>query len=154
MSAVKVCHFCGKRSLKQKKIRGKYEKALIKSLKEMKVNNGKHFGGTAMTGANEKKFHKESLSGRFKFLDCFNDRPHMKKRHMEVFSIIANCRKRFSKKFATAKYHKRTAQICQSYTKRFPIYHAKNARLIYSGPKTDQGPPSPNPIFSIKSYIG
>ena len=74
-----------------------------------------------MTGACEKKFHKESLSGRFKFLDCFNDRPHMKKRHMEVFSKIANCRKRFSKKFATTKFHEKTAKICESYTKRFPI---------------------------------
>ena len=79
MSAVKVCHFCGINSLKQKKIKGKYDKALDKSLKEMKVTSGKHFGGTAMTGAMEKKFHKESLSGRFKFLDCYNDRPHMKK---------------------------------------------------------------------------
>ena len=84
------------KSLKQKKIMGIYEKALVKSLKEMKVANGKHFGGTAMTGAMEKKFHKESLSGTFKFLDCYNDRPHLKKRHMEVFSIVANIRKRFS----------------------------------------------------------
>ena len=74
-----------------------------------------------MTGANEKKFHKESLSGRFRFLDCYNDRPHMKRRDMEVFSIIAKCRKRFSKKFASKKFHQKTAKICQSYTKRFPI---------------------------------
>ena len=42
MSAVKVCHFCGINSLKQKKIKGKYDKALNKSLKEMKVTSGKH----------------------------------------------------------------------------------------------------------------
>ena len=109
-------------NLKQKKIMGKYEKALVKSLKEMKVNNGKHFGGQAMTGAVEKKFHKESLNGTFKFLECYNDRPHMKRRHMEVFTIIAKCRTRFSKKFASLKFHKKTAEICQSYTKRFPIW--------------------------------
>ena len=61
MSAVKVCHFCGINSLKQKKIKGKYEKALDKSVKEMKVNSGKHFGGTAMTGAMEKNFIKDLL---------------------------------------------------------------------------------------------
>ena len=61
MSAVKVCHFCGINSLKQKKIKGKYEKALDKSLKEMKVTSGKHLGGIAMTGAMEKKFIKNSL---------------------------------------------------------------------------------------------
>ena len=54
MSAVKVCHFCGINSLKQKKIKGKYDKALDKSVKEMKVTSGKHIGGTAMTGAMEK----------------------------------------------------------------------------------------------------
>ena len=41
--------------------------------------------------------------------------------HMEVFSIVANCRKRFSTKFASDKFHQRTANICQSFTKRFPI---------------------------------
>ena len=45
----------------------------------------------------------------------------MKRRHMEVFSIIAKCRIRFSKKFASQKFHNKTAEICQSYTKRFPI---------------------------------
>ena len=75
----------------------------------------------ALTGAVEKKFHKESLNGTFKFLECYNDRPHMKRRHMEVFTIIAKCRTRFSKKFASQTFHNKTAEICQSYTKRFPI---------------------------------
>ena len=61
------------------------------------------------------------LNGTFKFLDCYNDRPHMKRRHMEIFTIIAKCRQRFSKKFASAKFHQKTAEICKSYTKRFPI---------------------------------
>ena len=40
---------------------------------------------------------------------------------MEVFSIVANIRKRFSTKNASAKFHDRTAEICQSFTKMFPI---------------------------------
>ena len=42
-------------------------------------------------------------------------------RHMEVFSIVAQCRKRFAQKFASTKFHQKTAKICESYTKRFPI---------------------------------
>ena len=41
--------------------------------------------------------------------------------HMEVFSIVAQCRKRFAQKFASTKFHEKTAKICESYTKRFPI---------------------------------
>ena len=36
-------------------------------------------------------------------------------------TIVAQCRKRFAQKFASTKFHKKTAKICELYTKRFPI---------------------------------
>ena len=40
---------------------------------------------------------------------------------MEVFLIVAQCRRRFAQKFALKKILQKTAKICESYTKRFPI---------------------------------
>ena len=69
---------------------GKYETEFESYIKDrMKVHSEKHFGGDAMVGNVEMKFHEEILSGNFGFLSCLNDRPAIQRKYKIIWKILS-----------------------------------------------------------------
>ena len=114
--------------IQQKKVeKGSYESQFDDYIKnQMKVINEKYFGGDAMVGNVEHKFHDEILSGNYGFLNCLNDRPAIKMKYKKIWDILSKAKKGFSTKNATKEQLEETAKICEQFTEVYPLLFPQN----------------------------
>ena len=80
------------------KIKGIREEKLDQTWVEMKVEQGKYFGGEALTWSVVEKVYKDILCGKFSFLEPIKDQKNLYDNHKTIFSILANVHKVISTK--------------------------------------------------------
>ena len=114
--------------------KGKYESSFDTYITDrMKVHSENYFGGDAMVGNVEMKFHEEILSGNYGFLECIRDRPAIYRKYKTIWNILSNAKKGFSTKNATKAQLENVAKICETFTEVFPVLfpHRSSNRHFY-----------------------
>ena len=107
--------------------KGKYETSFDEYITHrMKVHSEKYFGGDAMVGNVEMKFHEEILSGNYGFLDCIRDRPAIFRKYKLIWDILSAAKKGFSTKNSSKAKLEETAKVCEKFTEAFPVLFPSN----------------------------
>ena len=87
----------------------------------MKVEQGKYFGGEALTWSVVEKVYKDIFCGKFSFLEPIKDQKNLYDNHKTIFSILANVHKVISTKNASQEQLNFGATECERFGMLFPM---------------------------------
>ena len=115
-------------NLKQKKCEniqtmGKHEFTMEQNLSKMKVKNEVYFGTDCYVGNSMHKIYANFLRGDTTLIDGFKDEnPQLFHKLHDLWMILSKNHKYFSTPKTTKAQKEEAAEVCASFTKKFPVY--------------------------------
>ena len=101
---------------------GPHEKVLNESLKNLKMNQEKHFGGDAIQGNRLHKGYESNKRNDFTVTKCFENEPEIRKKFNALWDNLSEFETFISIRNPTDTQCEEAAVLCENWCKIYPVF--------------------------------
>ena len=88
---------------------------------KLKVSRGIHFGQEVINGNYWHNIYKNFNEGETTLIDCFNDHPEIKEKHLKIWKVLSKIHKLIGTPNATEEQLEDLAVTCEELTNIYPL---------------------------------